>query len=173
MATPRDSKSTGWIYIKHEICISVIVVFKLLQYIAAYMLHLFVGVFSFWIKICYHFWEKCTLSPTGISHRTSGEGWLWNCCFPQQQNDAELLLWEASTPRAQLLLSLELSRRKGQVTLLLTSQRFSFLDAVSFCVLPEVLISCPAAIITAAWPAFLFGRECPWSSDLVQRWENL
>lgn len=140
VATPRDSKSTGWIYINHEICIFVIIMFKLLQYIAAYMLHFLVVFLPFCMKICCHFWEKCTLSPTGISHRTLGEGWLWNCCFPQQQNGAELLLWEASTPRAQLLLSLELSRRKGQVALLLMRQSFTFLDAVSFCVLPEVLI---------------------------------
>lgn len=105
---------------------------------AACMLHL--CLFFFWMKIGYHFWGRRALSPAGISCRTSGEGWLSNCCFPQQQNGAELLLWEAGTPSAQLLLSLELSRRKGWATLLLTEAALSFLDAVSLLVPAEVLI---------------------------------
>lgn len=173
MATPRDSKSTGWIYIKNYICIYVILVFTVLWYMAACMLHL--CLFSFWMKICYHFWGKRAVSHSGISCRTSEEGCLWNCCFPQQQNGAELLLWKAETPGTQLLLSPELSRRKGWVTLLLTEAALSFPGCSKSLssswgpnsAVPQLLS------ITAAWSASVLGRECSQSSELVQRWENL
>lgn len=65
-------------------------------------------------------------------------GWLWNCCFPQQQNGAELLLWEAST---QSTASAEFwAKQEERTSGFCCSQVNPFLNAVSFCVLPNVAV---------------------------------